>query len=152
MSEIIDYTSIDVKNTEEKKAHKEIARLLMTDFISNTINDFQSLFVTNTQFTKQEGYKHLYSIHFEKIEIKTNFMQKSLDLYFGFGINLDMTRFVLGHWRKEETEHQYHFWLRVCKELQESGIESIEINNFDEYFWLNQAMNKTFYDCTQDLS
>ncbi len=91
--------------------------------------------------TKSDSY---YAIHFENINL--NLTHKDLDsiIYIGFGLDLNMQRNVLGFWLKKNSENPYKFWIKVCEQLKDSGINSIEVQDYNKQYWLNEAMNQVF--------
>lgn len=146
---MIKANSIDT-TSNEKKEYKKIAHRLLESYISSSVDFFIEKLIKFPQLEKRTFTEetHLYSVHFEEIEIRSN---KETSIFIGFAIDFNMEKFILGTWKREANEDTYNFWLRVCSQLKESNINSIEINNFDEHFWLNEAMNKTFYASTQVL-
>lgn len=86
-----------------------------------------------------------YAIHFEDINLSLSHKKHNSDtIYIGFGLDLEMQRTVLGYWLKKHSESPYHFWCRVCNELKASGITSVEMTEFNEQYWLTEAMNQIF--------
>ena len=86
-----------------------------------------------------------YAIHFETLDLST--INKDLDsitVYIGLGLDLDMQRKVLGFWLKRTSDNPYKFWLKVCQQLKDSGILSIEIKEYHNQYWLTEAMNQIF--------
>lgn len=86
-----------------------------------------------------------YAIHFDSINLNT--LSKELDssiIYVGFGLDLNMQRTVLGFWIQAGSETPYKFWTKVCKELKDSGIHSVEIKENHQQYWLSEAMRQVF--------
>ncbi len=92
--------------------------------------------------TETESY---YAIHFENLDL--SIVSKELDnvtIYIGFGLDLNMQRTVLGFWLKRESDNPYKFWLKVCQQLKDSRIHSVEFKEHCNQYWLTEAMHQVF--------
>lgn len=86
-----------------------------------------------------------YAIHFEKLDLNNiNPELNNITIYVGFGLSLNMERTVLGFWVKKRATNSYKFWLKVCKQLKDSGVSSIEMKEYNDQYWLTEAMNRVF--------
>lgn len=153
------YASCNEAEFEELEETKAIVRDLLRDLTFNTMKDFLGRTKTlisdlNTDTgdvlihtNKHSLSKAFYAVHFEAINLNVSNVQLAdATIYIGLGIDLEMQKTVLGFWLKQEQENGYQFWLRVCGQLKDSGIETISIRSFDNFYWLNEAMNKVFGD------
>lgn len=128
---------------------KETAHHALTEFL----NQANSL-VNDLNLQTQESQPHLqrmvmdkvyYAVHFEAIDLNsTDSDFGKTTIYIALGIDLEMQKKVLGYWIKSSSENTYEFWLKVCKELKQSGIQSIHIKSLDNIYWLTKAMNLVF--------
>ncbi len=136
---------------------KTIIRALLKDAAQNALRGFfnQAMVLVNDLNTHaQESQPSLqrirmdkvyYAVHFEVIDFTcSNSDFDKTTIYIALGIDLEMQKKVLGYWIKSSSENTYEFWLKVCKELKRSGIQSIHIKSLDNIYWLTQAMNQVF--------
>lgn len=151
------YSSQNEASFEELEETKAIIRDLLRDLTHNTMKEFLSktknlindLNTYNGDTLLNSGNnsfaKVYYAVHFEAINLSSNNDKLSnVNIYIGLGIDLEMQKTVLGFWLKNENENGYQFWLRVCEQIKNSGVESICVKGCDNFYWLNEAMNKVF--------
>lgn len=136
---------------------KSVIKDLLNDTAQNALREFlsqASTLVNDLNIQTQESQPRLqrmimdkvyYAVSFEAIDFNcsNNDFDKTT-IYVGLGIDLEMQKKVLGYWMKSSSENTYEFWLKVCKELKQSGIQSIHIKSIDNIYWLTKAMNLVF--------
>lgn len=76
----------------------------------------------------------------------------NLEIYLAFGLDCEMNKFCLGAWQKNTSDKPYEFWLKVCNDLRQKGLQEMHLPNFDEHYWLREAMDKNFIYKEQLLS
>ncbi len=153
-----EFDSIEIKSQisglEETKV---IVKDLLKDTAGNALAEFLDqtrALVNDLNNHTQESQPRLqriimdkiyYAVHFEAIDFNWN--NNDFDkatIYIALGIDLEMQKKVLGYWIKSSSGNSFEFWLKVCKELKQSGIQSIHIKSLDNIYWLTKAMNLIF--------
>lgn len=126
----------------ETKQSYAISRVLMQKFIINHINDLVKTIIEKP-LINQNHANNYYSLFFEKLEISSSSIS-DVEIYLAFALDQEMQKSCLGVWQKNSFEKPFEFWSRVCKEIKSYGIEIIDIPNYDEHYWLKEAMDKYF--------
>ncbi|MCE2929463.1 MAG: transposase [Candidatus Caenarcaniphilales bacterium] len=123
-----------------------IAKTLMKDFVENYISEKFLSHKSDLTITNK-----IYSVFFERVYLSDSSLI-DLEIYLAFGLDCEMNKFCLGVWQKQPSDKPYEFWLKVCNDLREKGLEEMHLPNFDEHYWLREAMDKNFIYKEQLLS
>ncbi len=127
---------------------KSLRHKTLKDFVNNIEILIKDLNISQTsgaqQTSKQSITDTYYAVHFETVNFRLNTETENVTVYIGFGLNLEMERTVLGFWLKRNSENSYKFWLKVCQELKDAGINNIEIREYNNQYWLSEAMTQVF--------
>ncbi len=114
---------------------KKVIKQLLDVFVDNSVGQLYNTSV------HQQANKDFYSILFEELVFSSDPAKK---IYIGFGLDTEMQKTILGSWFKDPEESNYHFWLRVCKDIKGSGVESIKLKDNNNFYWLTEAMSRVF--------